>query len=426
MSSMTFEEVFTLVNSPDGVTAENKESIIQWLIEEYKSTMYIKRSKECLKMLKQLGEDAAVLEDLRASYIQMQNLMIAARERKESEDPEVPEKKDETEGDSDDEKPSDEVAAVYEEFEIKSKNYMLRGIEGTFSIKFSYDVLTLKKDWSLGESKSDKITLGMVAMLSTYSSVQSKAEVDQGAFSEPTLATTVGDRKISIPLSNIVELERQAKGLVPEWKDVFSAYDSSGFWWQCLIACYQTKRLTEKSFDSFFAMLEVNPPIFRIIDNLLMICKGLFPKLMLDKRFRKAAIKMPFMNYHTSYCSTPHLIFRAADSLGLLSTIFFPKEKMLLVENARRKFWDPTLAAEIPTSLTAAAYVYLEVCGGLPSNWYQGIKAISSISVSLLGSWRMIFRKFRELQTETKDIEKATSMDQLFKEAKNILGKMNY
>lgn len=190
-------------------------------------------------------------------------------------------------------------------------------------------------------------------------------------------------------------------------RNVKGSEESAMAWLRDLVMCHQVSPLNESNAHNYFLALNGTEVNGRDVIMVLEVAKNLLEKLVDLEDIRDAATNIEFIAYHISYASTQGLVKRMLDDLkGFLPV---SDNTIGLVEHACMNFWDREAINAIPTRVVAMTHAYLSVMDMLPSNWYQGRKAVQATSPILYARWTQVFRAYRRVKTEAAALDAARS-----------------
>lgn len=158
-----------------------------------------------------------------------------------------------------------------------------------------------------------------------------------------------------------------------------------------LTSAEQVKPMRERNYESYFKMAKAELPVGRIMQYIQYIAT-LVEKLIKYNAVQQDAKEVKWVQYHTSAASTQQLVRRFLNEAGELFTVDPATDK--IVKAAEDHPWDMELINAIPVNVVQLTYVWLDVCGTLPDKWYQGIKAMQTLSNFKNARLRAAFKKF--------------------------------
>ena len=101
---------------------------------------------------------------------------------------------------------------------------------------------------------------------------------------------------------------------------------------------------------------------------------------------------------YTTYSATAEICRQLIDGIGTEASLkLFGPELIQVVDESLTNYWDPVFSEKIPVKLRAAVAVYAQVHGKDYGNWIQGKKALSDTPENFITSWRVVFRKLKQL-----------------------------
>jgi hypothetical protein len=191
------------------------------------------------------------------------------------------------------------------------------------------------------------------------------------------------------------------------------------FWYMMdLTTAWQVKSLRGRNIDNYFAshQLLVNPE--SIMRDIHYFASKL-PKLISRADMLARLDKNAWLIYHTTATSSPALILKlivALKSFAMTDTqinSFLQDNALTVVTAAARAPWDQVLASRITASTIAKTAVYLAAAKKLPDNWYQGRKALDSLSPAQITALTAIFEKLIAISSNLAAISGATTLTEL-------------
>nr|UNI73809.1 MAG: hypothetical protein [brine shrimp yue-like virus 3] len=325
--------------------------------------------------------------------------------------------------------PDDEVTAKEAEVFQRYRNLgmELSGMNARLPYGLDFSLPGLIRKWNAQNSVGDNILMGIVARLETYKEIRDVNNIANGSEQAPYIpfyvlkadenkapdGTAESDCKGRVYIDDLASLYRLDASIISRYEDIFIAYEKSHYWIVCLTSCFQTKPLSESSINNYFKSIETTCPDTKILANIFKYAKSVLPVFMRDKETRKRLRQIPFMVYHTSACSTPHILFRVISELGSMAKVYFSDSEMNVILDSRNHYWDLEKARRIPTKCIAIAHTYLGVMGKQIPNWYQGNKSIQDIPFGLIGQWTQFFAKFKELTQQNVDLRSIKTIEEL-------------
>nr|UNI74156.1 MAG: hypothetical protein [brine shrimp yue-like virus 3] len=328
-----------------------------------------------------------------------------------------------------DDEPDDEVtdkeAEVYQRY--RNLGMEISGMNAKLPYGLDYSLPGLISKWNAQNSVGDNILMGIVARLETYKEIIDVNNIANGSEQAPYVpyyvlkateqkvpdGTTEKDCKGRVYIDDLPSLYRLDANVINRYEDIFIAYEKSHYWIVCLTSCFQTKPLSESSINNFFKSMETTCPDTKILSSIFKYAKSVLPIFMRDKETRKRLRQIPFMVYHTSACSTPHILVRVISELGSMASVYFSESEKNVILDAKNHYWDLEKARQIPTRCIAIAHTYLSVMGKQIPNWYQGNKSIQDIPFGVVGQWTQFFTKFKELTQQNVDLRSVKTIEEL-------------
>nr|UNI73807.1 MAG: hypothetical protein [brine shrimp yue-like virus 3] len=301
------------------------------------------------------------------------------------------------------------------------------GMNARLPNSLDYSLPGLINKWKAQNSVGDNILIGMLARLETYKEIKDANYIPNSSERLPYIPVyelqknedkapdniTESQCKGRIFIDNLPGLYKLGASEIARYEDIFIAFQKSSFWIICLTACFQTKPLTENSISNFFKYLETTCPDTKTLSQIFKYAKGVLPIFMRDKEIRKRLRQVPFMVYHTSSCSSPHILVRVISELGSMANVYFSDEEMNVIIDAKNHYWDLNKARQIPVKCIAIAHTYLNVMGKQIPNWYQGNKSVQDIPFGVIAQWTQFFTKFKELTQQNVDLKNIKTIEEL-------------
>jgi hypothetical protein len=181
-----------------------------------------------------------------------------------------------------------------------------------------------------------------------------------------------------------------------------------------LIGAWQVKALKERNVVSYFKMAKADIPVERIM-TVIAYLSTVAERLINIDEFKQSIKSENWLIYHTAYASTQYLVRRFIDEAK--DIIDIPDDVKKIVHNACDQPWEKKLSDQIPIKYVQMTYCYLEASKTLPDNWYQGMRAISSMATHERIRYRAAFKRYIELKSE---VESVGGMERI-KEIKEFL-----
>nr|UNI74162.1 MAG: hypothetical protein [brine shrimp yue-like virus 3]UNI74166.1 MAG: hypothetical protein [brine shrimp yue-like virus 3]UNI74168.1 MAG: hypothetical protein [brine shrimp yue-like virus 3]UNI74170.1 MAG: hypothetical protein [brine shrimp yue-like virus 3] len=320
---------------------------------------------------------------------------------------------------------TDKEAEVYQRY--RNLGMELSGMNARLPYGLDYSLPGLIRKWNAQNSVGDNILMGIIARLETYKEVRDVNNIANGTEQAPYVpyyvlkqdeqkapdGTTENDCKGRVYIDDLPSLYKMDASVVSRYEDIFIAFEKSHYWIVCLTSCFQTKPLSESSINNFFKSVETTCPDTKILSSVFKYAKTVLPVFMRDKETRKRLRQIPFMVYHTSACSTPHILVRVVSELGAMAKVYFSESDLNAIIDSRNHYWDLEKARRIPTKCIAIAHTYLSVMGKQIPNWYQGNKSIQDIPFGVIGQWTQFFTKFKELTQQNVDLRSVKTIEEL-------------
>jgi hypothetical protein len=176
-----------------------------------------------------------------------------------------------------------------------------------------------------------------------------------------------------------------------------------------LICCHQVKELKAENINNFFRQMSTSGIQARTVLTILNTTSHVFANLAENMAVEIAANK--FLQYHTTYCSAPNLLYRMDGDLGQFNVNVFSVADRNAIRAAYQAPYDKALAAAIPQACIVSCAAWMEANNAFPEGWFQGIRAkeeagagkynailkeMKHLSLSIYGSKRAL--KYRETE----------------------------
>lgn len=229
----------------------------------------------------------------------------------------------------------------------------------------------------------------------------------RGQVPEPDELTveTVGEDGVAIPQTDPDAIRELARA--DFLRNVKGSEESAMAWLRDLVMCHQVSPLNEGNARNYFLALNGTEVNGRDIVMVLEVAKNLVERLVDLDEIRAAATNLEFIAYHISYASTQGLVKQMLNDLqGFLPV---SEATIRAVDEACARFWDRETVNAIPRRAVAMTHAYLTVMDMLPPNWYQGKKAVQSVSPVLYARWIQVFKAYRRVKTEAGALDTAGS-----------------
>nr|UNI74198.1 MAG: hypothetical protein [brine shrimp yue-like virus 9] len=293
-------------------------------------------------------------------------------------------------------------------------DFKLRGISPILDVPMTYDIDEMFKGWSLSETPSDWVFVGLLGGSLRFKGFAVKCGLPVTKDSVPyvTVKDAAGKGTKFSKSSQIKNLPPVDSNRV---KVILETVESSPTWLSYLIACVQTKPLAAKSIMSFFISLKVDVPNITHTKRFLEYISPLMPNLMEKEAFREVALTNRFMQYHTAVCSTPTLAKRVIEDLKDLASSFFTSSDIKYIADAYLHFWDMDKANLIPQRAIAVTMAYLRATKSEPEKWYQGEKAADTMGGAFMREYKDTFEIILDKSTNTKDLKDSKDIRDLTK-----------
>jgi len=182
------------------------------------------------------------------------------------------------------------------------------------------------------------------------------------------------------------------------------------FWLLDLTACHQIKPLRAQNISNYFRMNSRVTLNGREIMKVLDYAAISLPNIKDDNTLNVHVATNQFMTYHTAYSSSAGLASEMLDAAPAITHIMFTEATRTAVRNSAAAPHDRNMNLAIPQQVLLATYAYLEAFGKLPDNWFQGMKAFNSLPASKYNQYYAIFRRLKDLSTNTEAIREANTV----------------
>jgi hypothetical protein len=177
-----------------------------------------------------------------------------------------------------------------------------------------------------------------------------------------------------------------------------------------LIGAWQVKALKERNVVSYFKMAKADIPVERIMAAIAYLSTIAERVINIDE-FRNSIKSENWLIYHTAYASTQYLVRRFIEETQ--DIIDIPDDDKAIVYNACDQPWEKQLSDLIPARYVQLTYCYLEASKTLPDNWYQGMRAMSSMATHERTRYREAFKKYIELKSEVDSLDDMETVEQI-------------
>jgi hypothetical protein len=188
-------------------------------------------------------------------------------------------------------------------------------------------------------------------------------------------------------------------------------------WLLELTACWQTSPLKARNIESYFSQFDG----MRINGGRIMPLVAHFsvnvPSVMNDEELRGLMSDTKFMQYHTQLSSTPTLMLKAFAVLGKFAGHVFPQGIIEIANVAAAAPWDAELLHQIPEKWIMVTHACLKANNLLPTEWYQGIRAVESCSAAEYTTYLNLFVHAARTSSDTAGLADATSVETVFARA---------
>jgi len=194
---------------------------------------------------------------------------------------------------------------------------------------------------------------------------------------------------------------------------ISSYYASSVNWMTELVMCYQVKPLNRDNVKNYFRGCGLGIGSTTFILKFLKVASAKLGSLVEVDELRNKAILNKFVRNHTSYASSGGLVMRAYEELGKFGDIVFDGNDIKEASAARDSPYSVTLAEKVSERSKVVAYIYLDVNGALPENWYQGTAAYEAAPPATKRILKTAFKKLAAVTVDTTTIDAAGTYDEL-------------
>jgi len=216
-------------------------------------------------------------------------------------------------------------------------------------------------------------------------------------------------------VSNLADLE--ASALAKELKDwgrvVFGSANELSRIFRDLLAAYQTGKLNEANFSSYFASIHTHSMSFKRVNDLLKTVAP-FASNIYDENSRNQSFPMtPWHTYRRAASASPALVSRAINDLGNIANRFFTVAETAAVNDALAHPGSLDYAKRIPTRALMLTSAYLESQDALPKSWYQGKAAVQMSSPAQYSAAQKFFKRLMNLSTDVSGIDENNTVDDM-------------
>jgi hypothetical protein len=177
-----------------------------------------------------------------------------------------------------------------------------------------------------------------------------------------------------------------------------------------LVGAWQVKALKERNVVSYFKMAKADIPVERIMTAIAYL-STIAERVINIKEFKESIKGENWLVYHTAYASTQYLVRRFIEETQ--DIIDIPDDDKAIVYNACDQPWEKQLSDLIPARYVQLTYCYLEASKTLPDNWYQGMRAMSSMATHERTRYREAFKKYIELKSEVDSLDDMETVKQI-------------
>jgi hypothetical protein len=182
-------------------------------------------------------------------------------------------------------------------------------------------------------------------------------------------------------------------------------------WMADLINAAKKKPLTEVNVIGYFASIDFTCKKPSKVMKFINAISPYFSDMISDEDFRASLVDNIWTQYRCTRCSTGKVLHENLSVLKELGIVTDDEEQ--LIKDANDNLWDVDKALKIPRRVVAYCNIYLIAAGREIDNWYQGEKAMASLSASKIKSAKVIFKKYLAISSNVDAIEDASNLTQL-------------
>jgi hypothetical protein len=182
-------------------------------------------------------------------------------------------------------------------------------------------------------------------------------------------------------------------------------------WITDLVNAYKKKPLEEKNVIGYFASIGFECSRAQKVARFINMVGPFFPDMIADLAFRRTLVQNVWTDYRLARCSTGKVLHENMAALRTLGIVTDPIAAQITAANDAP--WDVNLANQIPRSVVAFCYIYLEAAGRGIDKWYQGEKAVANLSAAKARAAKVIFRKYLDASNNTEAVEAADTAQEV-------------
>jgi len=180
-----------------------------------------------------------------------------------------------------------------------------------------------------------------------------------------------------------------------------------------MAAAYQTKPITIENIKGFFTSQGILTSDNSFILKLVRFFASMVPRIMDNVFLRGQVIGGLWSEYHTAHSSGQILIPRFLEALPPQFTSLVSANDRALVTAAAANRWDQASQDAIPVRIVAMTQIFITASKGEVGDWWQGKRALTQISIMDHVTFKNLFKKMLELNSDLTKIEAARSMAEL-------------
>lgn len=216
-------------------------------------------------------------------------------------------------------------------------------------------------------------------------------------------------KKMYFPVSKFQYLED------PELRnfcyELVAALPNGGQYLLELIAAQQIKPMAHTAITSYFASLDHTVVQGSRFLKLVAVASVALPKLMTNDFSRAMLNDTEWLDYRTTATTTAGLVSRMMNAFeGIL---VFSLEDRNQVDYCLKNKWDVTRLNTWNKDLIALTYAYCISTGSLPSDWYQGKKALTYVDQGKLKAMQAFCNRYQTIISNVEAISSAETLDTL-------------
>jgi len=125
--------------------------------------------------------------------------------------------------------------------------------------------------------------------------------------------------------------------------------------------------------------------------------------------------------YRMSASSVVQLFDMMIADYGIITNDIIGIAGLNAIANLRGAIWDIDLHRQINVIVIAKIYAALDASGGVPENWYSGLRSYNSINNATKNSWRAGFRRILEIRNNLAGLAGMNTLDNVI-DATNLRG----